>query len=387
MDEKIRFIQRLQEGESMSELCREYKISRKTGYKFWNRYRNFGLEALLDQRRRVQHHANQLPFQIEQSILNAKREKPHWGAAKIRERLIRKYPDVRTPAKSTIQCVLDRHDLVSRRKKKRERLQGTALSHAFEPNDLWCTDYKGEFLLGNQEYCYPLTITDQASRYLLACESLESTKEKFAFPVFERIFKEFGIPRAIRSDNGVPFSGPYALFGLSKLSVWWLRLGIEIERIKPGHPEQNSRHERMHLTLKQQTTKPPAENLLQQQVKFDDFQKEYNEERPHEALAMKTPAEIYKPSLKIYRGLPDVTYPFHDRTVLVTRCGRICFRKLKIHFSQVFAGQLVGIKEVNDGVWLVTFMNYDLGYFDEESHKFEPLKNPFGPKVLPPPPV
>jgi putative transposase len=228
-----------------------------------------------------------------------------------------------------------------------------------------------------------LTITDYSSRYLLACESLESTKETLAFTVFERVFKEFGLPDAIRTDNGLPFSSPNALFGLSKLSVWWLRLGITIERIQPGNPQQNGRHERMHLTLKKEATKPPGFNLLQQQEVFDRFIDEYNNERPHQALGMKYPGEIYAPSVRVYQGLPEIDYPFHDKIITVTNCGRICLNTKKINFSTVFAGQNVGIREIEDRIWLVSFMSFDLGYFDEDSCRVEPLDNPFGSKVLP----
>jgi putative transposase len=248
---------------------------------------------------------------------------------------------------------------------------------------LWCADYKGEFMLADRRYCYPLTITDFASRYLIACEALHTTKETYAFAVFEAVFKEFGLPDAIRTDNGVPFASPNSLFNLSKLSVWWLRLGIQIERIKPGHPQQNGRHERMHLTLKLEATKPAANNFLQQQAKFDDFIDCYNNERPHQALDMQCPVQRYQPSSRPYRGLPDLDYPFHDRAVTVTTCGRICFNRQKINLSQVFAGQTVGIKQTDDRIWLVSFMNYDLGYFDDETCRLEPLTNPFGPKVLP----
>ena len=235
------------------------------------RYNEIGLEGLTDRSRRPYRHANQLPFQIETRIVRLKQDKPSWGAPKIREKLARLYPDVHTPAISTVHAVLDRHGLVKRRMRRRNRAKGTALSLAGQPNDLWCADYKGEFMLADRRYCYPLTITDFASRYLFACEALSTTKEAYAFQVFEAVFKEFGLPKAIRTDNGVPFASPNALFGLSRLSVWWLRLGIEIERIKPGHPQQNGRHERMHLTLKLETTKPAAKNFLQQQAKFDDF--------------------------------------------------------------------------------------------------------------------
>lgn len=383
VDEKLKFVARLLEGEKMTALCREFGISRKTGYKILSRYEDSGLEALTDRNRRPYRQANQLPFQIEQTILQIKNEKPHWGAPKIRERLIRKYPSIHHPAKSTVHAVLDRHGLVNCRKRRRYKAQGTVLAHVKNPNELWCADYKGEFMLGDRRYCYPLTITDYSSRYLLACEALETTKERYAFTVFERVFKEFGLPNAIRTDNGVPFASPNALYGLSRLSVWWLRLGIEIERIKPGHPEQNGRHERMHLTLKKEATRPAGENMLQQQSKFDEFIEEYNNERPHQAIDMKYPAELYKPSPRKYTGLPNLEYPLHDKTITVTRCGRICLRQKKINFSHVFAGQTVGISEVGDRIWLVSFANYDLGYFDEDSCRVEPIENPFGAKVLP----
>jgi len=374
MDERLKFIARLLDGEKMAGLCRQFGISRKTGYKILRRYNDSGLEALTDRSRRPYRHANQLPFQIEALIVRLKQEKPAWGAPKIRERLRRLYPDVHCPAISTVHAVLDRHGLVQRRKRRRNRAQGTVLSQAVKPNDLWCADYKGEFMLADRHYCYPLTITDFASRYLIACEALATTKEAYAFSVFERAFKEFGLPAAIRTDNGVPFASPNALFNLSKLSVWWLRLGIAIERIKPGCPQQNGRHERMHLTLKLETTRPAGRNFLQQQAKFDDFIESYNTERPHQALAMQCPAQFYRPSLD---------YPFHDKAIIVTSCGRICFNRQKINLSLVFAGQKVGIKQIDERIWLVSFMHYDLGYFDDETCRLEPLQNPFGPKVLP----
>jgi putative transposase len=316
-----------------------------------------------------------------------KRERPSWGAPKIREKLRRLHSDTTTPAISTVHAVLDRHGLVSRGRKRRYRAQGTTLSKPLLPNDLWCADYKGEFMLADRRYCYPLTISDFASRYLLSCESLSSTQETYAFTVFERVFKDFGLPKAIRTDNGVPFASPHALFGLSKLSVWWLRLGIDIERIKPGHPEQNGRHERMHLTLKKEATKPAAQNFLQQQARFDDFIDCFNHERPHQALGMKYPAELYQPSTRPYHGLDELHYPFHDRTITVTQCGRICFGRRKINLSTVFAGQNVGVKEVSDRIWLVSFMDYDLGFFDHETGRLGSAENPFAAKVLPMCPV
>jgi putative transposase len=388
MDERLRFIARLLEGEKMAVLCREFDVSRKTGHKIFNRYKACGLEGLTDRSRRPYRQANRLPFQIETLIVQLKREHPSWGAPKIREKVRRRHSEITLPAISTVHAVLDRHGLVTRgRRRNLYKAEGTGLSRPDHPNDLWCADYKGEFMLADRRYCYPLTITDFASRYLLCCEALATTKEIYAFTVFERAFKDFGLPRAIRSDNGHPFASTSAFFGLSKLSVWWLRLGIGIERIKPGNPQQNGRHERMHLTLKKEATKPAGKNFLQQQAKFDRFIECYNHERPHQALNMQYPGELYRPSPRPYQGLSDLEYPFHDRTITVTRCGRICIGRRKVNLSVVFAGQNVGITEVSEKIWLVTFMHYDLGFFDHEAGRVECAPNPFAAKVLPMSPV
>jgi putative transposase len=383
MDERLRFVARLLEGEKMAELCREFDISRKTGYKIFTRYKDIGLEGLTDRSRRPYRQANRLPFQVETLIVALKREHPSWGAPKIREKLRRRHPDLKPPAISTVHAVLDRHGLVTHGRERRYQAQGTTLSSPTLPNDLWCADFKGEFMLTDKRYCYPLTITDFASRYLICCDALASTRAAPAFTVFERAFKDFGLPRAIRTDNGTPFASASAIFGLSKLSVWWLRLGIGIERIQPGQPQQNGRHERMHLTLKKETTKPAANNFLQQQEKFDRFIECYNQERPHQAINMQYPGELYQRSERSYHGLEPLEYPFHDRTVAVTMCGRVCFATRKINLSTVFAGQNVGVKEVDEKVWLISFMHYDLGFFDHESNRFECAESPFAAKVLP----
>jgi transposase InsO family protein len=384
MEERLRFVARLLDGEAMTDVCREFGISRKTGYKIFDRYKQQGLEALSDRSRRPVRYANQLPDQIETLIVQLKAEKPYWGARKIRELLVRRLDgDIRVPAKSTIHAVLDRHGMVKRGGGPRHRARGTPLSEGTRPNELWCADFKGEFKLGNGRYCYPLTVTDHASRFLLLCEALDSTREQPAITAFESLFRDRGLPLAIRSDNGVPFASPNALFNLSKLSVWWLRLGIAIERIKPGHPQQNGRHERMHLTLKKEATRPPGLNSLQQQARFDSFVREFNAERPHQALGMKYPAELYTPSARSYDGLPELTYPFHDRDVVVTACGRLCLHRKRINISTVLAGQKLGIKEVDEGIWLASFMHYDLGYFDLEQKTLQPLDNPFGTRLSP----
>src|SRR6202521_1603252 len=343
MDERVRFVGRLLDGEKMVALCREFAISRKTGYKIFDRYKEYGLEALTDRSRRPWRYANQLPQQVEAAILNLKREKPYWGARKIRERLLRRFScEVKVPARSTIHAVLDRHGLVQRRGRRRHHAQGTPLSLGQKPNELWCTDYKGEFLLGNKKYCYPLTVTDHASRYLLLCEALESTCEALAFTAFARLFKERGLPTSIRSDNGVPFASPNSLFNLSKLSVWWLRLGITIERIQPGHPQQNGRHERMHLTLKTQTTRPAGGNSLQQQSKFDDFLEEFNNERPHEALDMKCPAEVYT--------LPPSAAIAACQTLLI-RFTTASFTSPTADASVCTAKKLISARSLQDKPW------------------------------------
>ena len=384
MDERLRFVARLLEGEKMAPLCAEFGISRKTGYKIFDRYKDCGVVAFNDRSRRPYRQANRLPPPIEATIVRLKREYPGWGAPKIREKLRQQIAPVQLPATSTVHAVLDRHQLVKRRRRRGGGEPSvTALTQPTTPNALWCADYKGEFMLGNRRYCYPLTITDFASRYLLTCEALATTQERFAFTVFDRTFREYGLPAAIRTDNGVPFASPTALYRLSKLAVWWLRLGIRIERIEPGHPQQNGRHERMHRTLKAEATKPAASNVLQQQARFDTFVARYNQERPHQALEMQVPADRYARSSRLYRGLEDVTYPFADATFTVTHCGRICFHGRKINLSHVFAGQNVGVTQVGERIWLVTFMHYDLGYFDDEVGRVEPIENPFGSKVLP----
>jgi transposase InsO family protein len=384
MEERFRFVTRRLEGESMAALCREFGISRKTGHKIFARYKECGLEALRDQPRRPRRNANRLPIPVEAQILALKREKPHWGARKLRELVAKRLsPGVPVPVRSTIHAVLDRHGLVAHGRARRPRATGTPLGEALAPNDIWCTDFKGEFRLGNRSWCYPLTVTDQLARYLLMVEALEGTREAPVFTAFCRLFEARGLPLAIRSDNGGPFASR-GLYGLSPLSVWWLRLGIRLERIAPGKPQQNGRHERMHLTLKQETCRPAAENALQQQARFDAFQEEFNTERPHEALDMKTPAEVYTPSPRAYTGLPELEYPLHDREIVVSSSGVIGLCGRPVFISSVLAGQRLGLREVEPDVWLVSFMQYDLGYVDLEARTLQTIDNPFA--ALPPSP-
>ena len=383
MDEKLKFIARYLEGESITSLCKEFEVSRTTGHSLIKRYREMGSEALVAQNRAPKRYANKLPIQVEALILDLKRKYKNWGAPKIREKIIKAFPHVKAPAKSTVHAVLDRNGLVKKRKgRKRYKNEGTKLTHVKAANDLWCADYKGEFMTGNKKYCYPLTITDYSSRYLIHCDALTSTNMEFAFESFERAFKEYGLPKSLRTDNGSPFASAQSFYHLTQLSVWWMRLGINVERITPGCPQENGRHERMHLTLKQETTRPPRANIIAQQEDFDKFINIYNEERPHAGINNKYPSELYKKSNREYKKPEPIYYPFHDQTITVSQCGRVCTKGLKVSLSKAFAGVEVGIKEMEDGIWVVSFLDYDLGYFDDKSRKVEPITDPFGMKKV-----
>jgi transposase InsO family protein len=383
MEERLRFVARRLEGESMTALCREFGISRKTGHKLVARWKDHGVEALSDRPRRPGRVANRLPMPVEAAIVALRREHPGWGARKLRELLGRRLgKDVPLPARSTIHAVLDRHGLVEHARARRPRAAGTPLAEPAVPNDLWCIDFKGEFRLGCGRLCYPLTVTDQVSRYILMVEALEGTAEAPVFTAFHRLFQERGLPAAIRSDNGVPFA-TRSLYGLSRLSVWLLRLGIAIERITPGRPQQNGRHERMHRTLKQETTRPAAQNSLAQQARFDAFVETFNTLRPHEALQMKTPAAVYTPSPRRFAGLPELVYPFHDLDLVASQSGVIALHGRAVFIASVFGGQRLGLREVDNDVWLVSFMHYDLGYIDLEDCKLQTIDTPFGSRVSP----
>ncbi len=375
MEERTRFIARLLEGDKMTDLCREYGISRKTGYKFLSRFEKLGPQGLYDLSRRPLSIPHKTQDVLERVIIEFKKLKPTWGPKKIKVRLGQLHPGVEFPAASTMGEILERHGLVKHRNKRRfrERLYPTSMAEAKQCNEIWAVDYKGQFQLQNKRYCYPLTVSDCFSRFLLGCESFEDTKTLGARDAFEAIFEEYGLPDAIRSDNGAPFSSS-SLGGLSELSVWWLRLGIRPERIEPGHPEQNGRHERMHRTLKESTTRPPASNHLQQQEKFDEFRSDFNFERPHEALEMKTPGSLYHPSSKSYREAnKEPEYPFHDLTRTVMKTGHIKhLKQAEFFIGRALRGQKVGLRDLGQNIWLVTFVKTELGYLDVKTGKLLP---------------
>ncbi|MEQ1875657.1 MAG: IS481 family transposase [Bdellovibrionia bacterium] len=382
MNERMHFVTRLEAGDRMTDLCREYGISRKTGYKFWERYRKLGPKGLFDESKKPFRHPQQISEEAKKLVLDLKREKPTWGPRKIFEQLSRRHPGVRIPSRPTIYLLLDRNGLVKKRGHRRTlKASGTRITLALAPNELWCADFKGEFRLGNREYCYPLTITDHFSRYLLGVEALENTKALPAHGVFESVFRQYGLPKAILSDNGSPF-GSVGLFGWSRLSLWLMRLGIEIQRIEPGHPEQNGRHERMHLTLKQETTRPSGQTILQQQEKFDKFRDDFNTDRPHEGLGMKYPAQIYSASPRPFpEELSIPEYPLHDLTKTVLaggfiQIGRFRGKVERFHLGQAFIGQRVGLREEESGLWRVSFLKYDLGFYDSDKKRFQPFECP-----------
>lgn len=379
MSERLKFVARLIDGEKMTDLCHEFGISRKTGYKLIERFNHEGAAAFQELSRRPHRSPNRTPATVVNLIVDLRKKHPSWGAPKIRDYLSRKYPSARIPVASTIHVLLERHELVRKRRKKSVyKAKGTALSPSLAPNDLWCADFKGQFRLGNQTYCYPLTISDHWSRFLLCVEAQEGTKLQETMRAFEEVFQQYGLPNAIRTDNGVPFASQ-ALLGLTRLSVWWLRLGIRLERIAPGCPQQNGIHERMHLTLKQATTPPPGQNILRQQEIFDDFIHTFNFERPHDGIQKRCPGEIYQKSLRpfpVILGEPD--YPDHERVLRVSQCGGLNLGKSnRVFISEALGGQLLGISHKEEGIWGVNFMQHELGYFDEQSLKFTPKENPF----------
>jgi len=376
VDQRKGFILRLKAGERMSELCREYGISPKTGYKFLKRYEDSGESGLLDKSRAPLTQAARTPERLEEKILAFKDRYPTWGARKLSE-LLSRNGEASVPTINTIHRILAKHGRVEHKKRRvaNPAFRSKNIQSSKEANELWCMDFKGQFKTQNNQLCYPLTITDHFSRYLLTCEGLEDTRSLPVEKALDRAFREYGMPLGILSDNGCPFGAPKALFGLSRISVQLIRLGIKVLRIEPGHPEQNGRHERMHLTLKRSTTRPASHNLLQQQERFDDFQNEYNNERPHEALAMKTPASAWHRSHReMPSTLPTPDYKMKDLVRNVYEGGGVLLKnRKKFALGAAFTGQPIALTEEDDGIWKVSFMQYDLGYVDEKTYKFEPM--------------
>lgn len=367
MDQRTQFIaDYLRQTFSITELCERYEVSRKTGYKWIDRYLTLGPAGLDELSRRPRQCPRETPRHVVDAILDARRRHPHWGAKKLLTIVAKRHPDWPWPHRATIYDILNRHGLVATKKRRRPLGHpGRPNTRIEAPNQVWCADFKGHFKTGDGIYCYPLTVTDGYSRFLLGCQSLHTTAVADAKPVFTRLFKEYGLPERIRTDNGVPFATA-SLARLSSLSAWWVRLGVLPELIEPGKPQQNGRHERMHRTLKAETTRPPAATLTAQQRRFNRFRDEFNNERPHEALDQNTPASYYKRSL---RTMPDkllpMEYPDRFEVRYVSANGGIRWNHAWINVSTCCAGDYVGLEEIDDGVWNVFYGPLKLGRFHE----------------------
>ena len=375
--ERETFILEVQKKDrSISELTRHFGISRKTAYKWLGRFAEDSWAGLVERSRAPQHHPNALSPEWEERILALKARHPLWGAPKLRGRLQELLGAVGCPSESSIGRLLQRHGLVRPRGRRRAQAHGTPLQEYTESNAIWCADFKGYFATRDGIICTPLTISDGFSRYLLRCQGLtEGTGGHIVQPIFEAAMREFGVPTAIRTDNGPPFAS-VGLGGLSALSVWWLRLGIRLERSRPGCPQDNGRHERMHRTLKEATLQPPQANARAQQRVFDEFRREYNEERPHEAHGQRTPSSVYVPSPRDFPArLPE--WPYHETwpTRQVRPCGKMKWKGHDVYVSQALVGERIGFKPVEDGVWMVYFASHPLGLFDERLGSIAPLQN------------
>jgi putative transposase len=373
MDLKTQFIaDYLRQTLSISELCYHYNISRKTGYKWIDRYLEDGPSGLADRSRRPHVCPHQTDTKLIEFILEARRRHPTWGAKKLLKILATRQPEQQWPARRTVCDILSRHDLI--KKPRRRRLighPGKPTSVIIAPNQIWSADFKGHFKTRDGHYCYPLTVADSFSRYLLGCQALRSTSCRDAKPVFRRLFQEFGLPDRIRTDNGVPFA-TVSLARLSTLSAWFVRLGIMPELIEPGKPQQNGRHERMHRTLKAEATRPPAANCRTQQRTFNRFRAEFNNERPHEALALETPAALYQPSTRPFPArLPPLEYPAHFEKRYVSYNGGIRWKSAWVHVSITCAGQYLGLEAIDNRLWNVYFGPLRLGRLSEQHMRIE----------------
>lgn len=374
MCERAKFIFAFKEGVySMAELCERYGISRKTGYKWLSRYEAEGLEGLSEHSRAPRSIPHRTSKETEDALVELRKKRPSWGSRKLLKRLKCTRPDLALPAPSTVTSLLYRHGLVKpRRKQRKPQHPGSKPLEAVAPNDVWTMDFKGEFLLGNRRYCYPLTVCDARTRFLLSCTGLSSTNGVLAKEAIDRLFREHGLPKAIRTDNGSPFA-TQAIGGLSRLSVYWLKLGIRHDRIDPASPQQNGRHERMHRTLKAETTRPPETTFEAQQRRFDTFRYVFNQERPHEALGMDTPADHYQSSTRTMPdAVPQPEYFGHMEVRRVASNGSFKFKRHVLFLSETLYGEHIALDEIDDGIWSIYFANLLLGRLNERTFTITP---------------
>ena len=369
MDERVQFVMELLERQgscqSFSAICRQFGVARKTGYKWWRRYEEGGFEGLVERSRAPRHCPWAVPEEVEALILALRGKHGDWGPATLIARLERLHRGMSFPAVSTVAALLKRNGLVRKRRKRTGASPSPwPLTDGRSPNAVWAIDFKGEFRLGNGRWCYPLTVSDHYSRYLLCCQSLPRPEGRRTRALMERLFREVGLPEVIRSDNGAPFAS-VGLGGLSRLSVWWLRLGIRPERIEPGKPQQNGRHERLHRTLKKAAVTPPKTSFAAQQRAFDTFEEVYNHERPHHALGLRPPADFYHPSPRPYpERLPELCYP-HTLTVrIVCEGGYLRWRGARVFLGKALAHQPLGLEAIGEGQWRVHFGPLELGLLE-----------------------
>ena len=371
VEERIQFVNdALSDRFTMSELCARYGISRRVGYKWLARHDEEGRRGLKDRSRAPHHCPHRIDPGLADLICDFRRQHPFWGARKLLRVLFTRHPEVKEwPAPSTTADLLARRGLVMKRRRRHPHQHpGVVPPLTEESNDLWTADFKGEFKTGNGIYCYPLTIADQHTRFLITCHGLLSTQTVTAKPVFERAFREYGLPKAIRTDNGVPFA-TQAIHGLSYLNVWWMRLGIQHQRILPGRPDQNGAHERMHRTLKRQAVRPVKKTCGAQQKAFDSFRTEYNEVRPHEWLNQETPASHYIESPRSYPSrLPVLEYPGHFVVKKITTGGTFRFQYKLLYLANSLVNQHIGLEETDDGVWSIYFNTVLIATLDERDY-------------------
>ena len=375
MEEKLRFVFEYDSGQhTMTELCQRYAIARETGYVWVRRYRQAGVPGLMERSRTAHRHSNQMAEEIERMVLELRQAHMRWGPRKLKKILERDEPGRTWPATSTIGALLKREGLVVARKKRSRTAPYTQpLAHADGANRVWCADFKGWFRTADGERIDPLTISDAHSRYLLRCQAVEKTDTARVQAIFEAAFREYGMPAAIRTDNGPPFASS-AVAGLSRLAVWWIKLGIVPERIAAGHPEQNGRHERMHRTLKQEVAQPAAANRRKQQRALDKFRQEYNQVRPHEALHMSTPAAVYEPSHQEFpASVPEPEYPKGMRTRSIRRRGHFRWEQHEVFLSEVLWGERVGFLQLDQRWFTIYFAQYPIARFDSQELRVTPL--------------
>lgn len=368
VDERAHFARDFLAGQwSMTELCERYGVTRPTGYKWLARYRAGGEGALTDRSRAPHHSPHRTAADLEMLVLAA-RQQYGWGAKKLLQVLRTRHPDRAWPARSTLNALLERHGLLRKhRRQRRWAHPGAAALHTEAPNQVWPADFKGQFKTGDGRYCYPLTVTDHFSRTLLACRGLASVRTACTLPVFRALFREVGLPEAIRTDNGAPFAST-GIHGLSALNVWWMQLGIVHQRILPASPQENGQHERMHRELKRETARPAAASARAQQRRFDAFRHRYNTERPHEGIGDRTPASLWTASTRDYpERLTPPCYPAHVEVRRVSTAGTFRLHSRQPFLSQVLKGQDIGLEEVGDGIWNIVYYRTLLGKIDERT--------------------